>query len=210
MPTHQSHIDASQLHKAMLTRVVMLRRRVDDLIPRRLRAVISPDDILQEVWISAHRTFPRDRALHPRAFEEWLMTIARCRVTDAVRAARTAKRGGGRIFRPRDAAYHSSLCDLFDRACPRQLTPSSEFHREEVAQVVADQLQHLTPDRREVVELRYLQGLSNREIAQRLDKTPAAVNSLLHKGIVALGALLGPACKYLSDADSSEGEPRHT
>jgi len=210
MLAEHTYIDAAQLHNAMLMRIGMLRRRVDELLPARLRPVISPDDILQDVWISAHRTFPRAKRLHPRAFEDWLLKIARSRVTDAVRAARTLKRGGGRIVPQNDAARVSSLCDLFDRACLQQRTPSSEFHREELAQVVASRLELLTPARREVVELRYLKGLANHQIAERLGKTPAAINSLLHKGVGELGTLLGPASKYLSDADSSEGQPQRS
>jgi RNA polymerase sigma-70 factor (ECF subfamily) len=49
-------------------------------------------------------------------------------------------------------------------------------------------LDRLDPAQREVVVLRFLAGLSLREVALTLDKTVAAVKSLQHRGLVALRA----------------------
>ena len=57
-------------------------------------------------------------------------------------------------------------------------------------QVVWNALGELTPDQRQVIVLKYLEGWSNAEIAQSLDKPISAVKALRHRGIRALRRLL--------------------
>ena len=47
-------------------------------------------------------------------------------------------------------------------------------------------LDKIDASQREVVELRFLSGLSLREVAQVLDKTVAAVKTLQHRGLASL------------------------
>jgi RNA polymerase sigma factor (sigma-70 family) len=51
-------------------------------------------------------------------------------------------------------------------------------------------LARLDPAQQEVVVLRFLAGLSLREVALTLNKTVAAVKSLQHRGLAALRAAL--------------------
>lgn len=53
-------------------------------------------------------------------------------------------------------------------------------------------LQHLTPDQRQVIVLKFLEGLSNQEVAVVLDKPVGAVKSLQHRGLAALQRQLVP------------------
>ena len=53
-------------------------------------------------------------------------------------------------------------------------------------------LQHLTPDQRQVIVLKFLEGLSNQEVAAVLDKPVGAVKSLQHRGLAALQRQLAP------------------
>lgn len=60
------------------------------------------------------------------------------------------------------------------------------------AERVHDALQHLTPDQRQVVTLKFLAGLSNKEVAAVMNKPIGAVKSLQHRGLAALQRQLIP------------------
>lgn len=51
-------------------------------------------------------------------------------------------------------------------------------------------LKRLTPEQEQVVVLKYLEGLSNEEIARVLDKPVGAVKALQHRGMATLRVLL--------------------
>jgi RNA polymerase sigma-70 factor (ECF subfamily) len=53
-------------------------------------------------------------------------------------------------------------------------------------------LQQLTPDQRQVITLKFLEGLSNQDVAAVLDKPVGAVKSLQHRGLAALARQLAP------------------
>ncbi len=52
-------------------------------------------------------------------------------------------------------------------------------------------LARLTPEQQQAIVLKFLEGLSNEEIARVLDKPVSAVKSLQHRGLVTLRDLLG-------------------
>jgi RNA polymerase sigma-70 factor (ECF subfamily) len=54
------------------------------------------------------------------------------------------------------------------------------------AQAVRAALHHLTPDQQQVITLKFLEGLSNQETADILDKPVGAVKSLQHRALTAL------------------------
>lgn len=54
-------------------------------------------------------------------------------------------------------------------------------------QVALDQIDE---SQREVIELRFLMGMSLKEVAQNLDRTVAAVKSLQHRGLKAMRAIM--------------------
>jgi RNA polymerase sigma factor (sigma-70 family) len=199
-------IDRSTLHEALVSRIDELRRYVGRKIPRRLRHAISVDDVLQEVWIAAYRTVGSFRPEGPNAVDRWLTTIASSKLIDALKYARRLKRGGRwRWVRDADARL-TSLSDLFTRLQSPQKTPSRDVHRIETAQLVMLTLARLNDARRVVILMHYVEGLSQKVIAERTGRTEAAVKDLLFRGRRELRRHLGPAAKYFSDARSSTGD----
>jgi RNA polymerase sigma-70 factor (ECF subfamily) len=198
-----SHFDPETLHEMLVSRISMLRQYVSKKVPARFQSTISADDIVQETLMAAYRAAPTFVDDRPRAVDRWLVTIAGSKLIDSLRAARAAKRGGDR--RACNAKSRmTSLCDLVQRVRSPQKTPSSEAARIEAAHVVGISLHELRKPYREAIELRFMQGLSQEEVAHRLGRTPAAVNSLLYRGLCRLRASLGEAGKYLSGAESRE------
>ena len=64
--------------------------------------------------------------------------------------------------------------------------PATIVERQLTVERVKDALTRLDPLQQEVVVLRFLTGLSLKEVALTLNKTVAAVKSLQHRGLVAL------------------------
>jgi len=128
--------------------------------------VADAEDVTAEVFRSAAEVLRADPdALLCRA---WFVTAARNRIID---------------FWRRESRWRARLPTLRaerDDAMAGRETPSCDR--------VADALERLTSDHRAVLVLRYIDGLSTKEIATTLDRTPAAVDSMLaraRRGLVA-------------------------
>lgn len=97
---------------------------------------------------------------------------------------------------------HNLITDYYRRSPPPPLELEEDQHSEDLdqpASILADQLkaervrkalQHLTPGQQQVILLRYVEGFSNQEIAQTMDKTVGAVKAQHHRAIASLERLL--------------------
>jgi RNA polymerase sigma-70 factor (ECF subfamily) len=117
------------------------------------------------------------------------------------RLLRTAQKGNGPDRHPKGWLYrtaHNLVVDHYRRQQHRQHLPLEEElaqgsdnpadtveRRSEAAQVRAA-LQELTPDQQQVIALKFLQDMSNQEVAEVLDKTVGSVKSLQHRALAAL------------------------
>jgi RNA polymerase sigma-70 factor (ECF subfamily) len=108
-------------------------------------------------------------------FRSWLYRIAHNLVVDHYR------KEGGHVLVPLAQAEGLSREGSNPAAIAEHHLAVERVHRA---------LDILDPSQREVVALRFLAGLSLREVALTLDKTVAAVKSLQHRGLVALRAAL--------------------
>jgi RNA polymerase sigma-70 factor (ECF subfamily) len=71
--------------------------------------------------------------------------------------------------------------------------PAVQYEDEHERRMARQALWRLTPDQRQVIVLKYYQGLSNEEVAAALDKPVGAVKSLQHRALDALRRMLtGP------------------
>jgi RNA polymerase sigma-70 factor (ECF subfamily) len=200
----ESDIRRGTLHAALLGRVSPLRRYIAGKIPLRLRPIISPDDILHEVWIAAYRTFQRRELDGPDALDRWLRTVVNRKLIDAIRTARRLKRGGDREL-VRDVGLSlTSFSGLFERLQSPGQTPSTELHAIETGHAVLISLNGLNAARRQAIRMRFIEGLSRKEIAHRMGRSEAAVSSLQFHGLRQLRRMLGDAAKYFSDVRSSD------
>ena len=200
----RSDIKRGTLHAALLGRVSPLRRYIASKIPLRLRAIFSPDDILHEVWIAAYRTFPRRELDGPDALDRWLRTVVNRKLIDAIRTARRLKRGGDRELVRDVGVPLASFSGLFERLQSPDQTPSTELHAIETGHAVLISLNGLNAARRQAIKMRFIEGLSRKEIAHRMGRSEAAVSSLQFHGLRQLRRMLGDAAKYFSDARSSD------
>lgn len=194
----------------LFLRAPALRERISKRVPARFRATVSADDVLQEVWLRAYQSAARPAAHDDEAIDRWLSALMGSALTDALRAARAGKRGGSarRLVAARGTASFSSL---FQRLRSPGQTPSREARAAEVQQALREAVQHLEGEGRQAVELHHLEGLSRKEVAQRLELSESALHGLLFRARRELRRLLGSASRFLSHGGStSPGEQRRT
>jgi RNA polymerase sigma-70 factor, ECF subfamily len=116
------------------------------------------DDVLQEIWTSVFRALPKlnDGA----AFRAWLFQIARTRVCREFREARM-----------------DSL-DRFDKSQMEEV--ATELESPVDREAVQQQLAGLSPEHREALVLRFIEGMSYEEIARVTGQSPGTVRSRIH------------------------------
>lgn len=73
---------------------------------------------------------------------------------------------------------------------PAELSTAEEAAREMQAENLRQALRVLTPEQRQVVTLRFLEGWSQAEVAEALEKPVGAVKALQHRGLSALRRIL--------------------
>ncbi len=189
---------SADLQKVLLEHANALHAYVQRRIPRRHQDVLSVDDVLQEVWIAASQRMPPDL----RDPGNWLTAVANSKLVDALRTVEAVKRGGGKAVLSTQAP-RASLDDLVTRLCTGGRTPSRELSSREARGAVRAALAELSPEHREVICLRYLEGLGHDEIARVTQRSRSAVNSLLFRALRELHQKMGPATRFFSDARSS-------
>jgi RNA polymerase sigma-70 factor (ECF subfamily) len=145
------------------------------LLVRLLGRRAEAEELLQEVFLQVWREADRYRpeAASPRG---WLLMIARSRAIDRLRSHLARERREAAAAGPADAAVAPTGPERLER-------------RERRARVAAA-LAGLPPEQREAVEHAFFQGLSHREIAERLGQPLGTVKSRILLGMRKLRASL--------------------
>ena len=128
-------------------------------------------------------------AANPGVVAAWLRKVLARTLADAVRDLERAKRDVGRE-RSLEAAVDQSASGMEGWLAADQSSPSERADRNEQLLRLADALCGLPDDTREAVVLKHCRGWTLAEIAEHLGRTPAAVASLLHRGLKQLRELL--------------------
>ena len=192
-------LSETRLQEELTRRADRMRLSIAAKIPASLQSIVSPEDILQEVWITAFHKREEFRQNRPDALTRWINTTLERKVIDACRAARAERRGGGRDGRNVPIAV-GSFVELFDRLAAGQRTPSREVSAKEAADAVRVALGSLPDNRRQAIWLRYIEGRPLADVAAVMGKSPPAVNSLVYNGLRQLRQRLERAAKFFSDA----------
>lgn len=115
------------------------------------------------------------------------------------------QRGGGPKEHLQAYLYritHNLITDIYRREPPPPLElqedslvqegqdPSSIFAEQQDADIVRQALRLITPEQRQVIILRFLEGWSSQEISLVMNKSLGAVKALQHRGVAALERIL--------------------
>lgn len=139
----------------------------------KLREKIEPEDVLQDAYLAAHRSFADFDYVDDGAFLRWL-----CRIIDN---------------RLRDSHDYFTAKKRQEIAIPRSaLTgPVTALNRLENRQRIEAALLLLSDEHRQVLLLRYFEGFSAEETGQRMDRSAGAVRNLAARALVELGKHFG-------------------
>lgn len=172
-----------------------LRAYLAARLPAGMKPVVSVDDLLQEIWLTANRSIETVR--QPEAVSYWLRKVAERKLIDTLRHARCRKRGGDRV-KLEAADSRTSYLNLFWSVAQAQRSPSSVDAVREATDAVKAALAELPDDYRKAVTLHHIDGLTHEEIGKAMSRSPSAVNSLLHRGMVMLRSVLGSPGRFFS------------
>ncbi|MCI0378180.1 MAG: sigma-70 family RNA polymerase sigma factor [Gemmataceae bacterium] len=158
-------------------------------LERRLQAKLDASDVVQQTLLEAHQARGQLRGQSDAELQAWLRQILARNLANAVRDFGRAKRDVARE-RSLHAAIEDSSARLDDWLAAEQSSPSERANRNEQALRLADALASLPEAQREAVVLRHWQGWSLAEVSRHLERSPAAVAGLLHRGLKELRARL--------------------
>ena len=184
------------LEQLLLAHYDRLAGRIGRKISAALQRVLSAEDVLQETFLQAAIRISTFEPRGDDAFYRWLATIAEHRLIDMARAQRAAKRGGEHVALP--PGEESSLTDLLTLVAAHEHTPSRSIAGHEAIAAITGALPQINADYREALQLRYIEGLSVAQTAERMQRTERAVHMLCHRGLAQLRDVLGPDSKFLS------------
>jgi RNA polymerase sigma-70 factor (ECF subfamily) len=147
-----------------------------------LRGKVDASDIVQEVLLKAHSHREQFAGHSPGEYVAWLRQILANHLAEVVRHYSAAARDVSRE-QPLQASVEQSSARIESWLVSRGDPPAQQLAREEQVLRLADGLADLPEDQRCAVEWHHLQGLPVAEVAARMGRSPAAVGSLLFRGL---------------------------
>lgn len=171
----------SSLGRLMSLYANYLKIVVSAQLDSRLGQRVSPSDVVQETFCEAHRDFQAFRGESPEEFLGWMRRIL---VNNLLRAVEQHVSAAKRDVRREVSidqlrrGVEQSTWRFGALLTSDQESPSRNLQRIEDQALLAEALSELTPDYREVIRLRHLEGLSFAEVAARMERSSGAVRML--------------------------------
>jgi RNA polymerase sigma-70 factor (ECF subfamily) len=158
-------------------------------IPREIQAKCGASDIVQETLLKAHDAFSHFKGQTEEEFTAWLRQILARRVVSWARRFRTAARDV-RHEQQLERFQAESAIRLGHLISTSQSTPSGHLKQREASVLLAEALESLGADYREVVLLRTLEDRPWSEVATRMSRSTDAARMLWVRAIKQLRIVL--------------------
>jgi RNA polymerase sigma-70 factor, ECF subfamily len=156
------------------------------------------EDLTQETFL---RVYKSRKGYRPRAkFSTWLYTIANNLAFNLIRRKTL---GSSTLAEKRQASFQD-VSPVTHQQQSRESTASSQVRKIELSEVVQDALKILSEDQRLAVLLSKFEDMSYAEIGEVMNRSPAAIKSLLARARNELREQLQP---YIGYCDREE-EPK--
>lgn len=142
-----------------------------------LRGLVEIDDILQETLLKAYVQLDQFTYRAPGSFLRWTSRIMDHVIADTARYHGRQKRHAAEMLPLRSEGAPGGLEPVDSK------TPSRLLAQDENLRALLRELDELPDDYREVILLTRLEGMSTREVAERMGKSREAIALLLHRAL---------------------------
>jgi RNA polymerase sigma-70 factor, ECF subfamily len=150
-------------------------------------AKVTASDVVQDTFLEAHRDFAAFGGGSAPTFRGWLRQMLLHNLADAYRRYEGTAKGPAN----REANLSASATyEVLSRVAAQDPTPSQVATERESDARLEQALQTLPDDYRAAILMRYREGLSFEEIADRMDRSVDAVRKLWLRGVKRLQAVL--------------------
>jgi RNA polymerase sigma-70 factor (ECF subfamily) len=160
-------------------------------IGRRLQGKVDASDLVQETFLEAHRDFKQFRGTTERELTGWLRQILASNLANFVQRYCGTQRRAVHLERELAAELDQSSRCLDLGLAARHSTPSHQASRREQAVLLANALEELPQDYRDVLVLRHLEELTFPEVARRMGRSLDSVKNLWARALGRLRRVLG-------------------
>ncbi|MFK8112461.1 MAG: sigma-70 family RNA polymerase sigma factor [Rubripirellula sp.] len=168
---------------------LLARAQLDD----KVRGRVSPSDVVQETMLEAHCDFAKFRGNSDGEFFAWLRKILVNNLARAVeRHVLTAKRDVRReVSRLKiNASLDRSAMKLEAMLADHRPSAESDATVQEQLVELANALAGLSPEYRDVIVMRHLEGIPFADIAKRMERSSGATRMLWLRAIEQLRGLM--------------------
>lgn len=160
-------------------------------IGRRLQGKLDASDVVQETFLEAHRHFAHFQGTSEPQLVSWLRQILAAKVANLLRHYLGTQGRDVRLERELAADLDNSSRALEAKLIASLSSPSQQAVRREQAVLLANALEQLPVDYREVIVLRHLEGKSFPEVAQRMERSVDSVQKLWLRALARLRRAFG-------------------
>ena len=184
-------LKSRQGDRSELGRLFELYRRYLRLLARlqiksRLQGKLDASDLVQETLMQAHRDFEQFRGTSEREFVQWLRKIMAYKVANVVRRYYETKRRDVRLERALEDELNQSSRFLGEKLTASGTSPSQQAIRREQEVLLADAIEQLPNDYREVMILHHLEGMSMQDIARQMGRSLDSIRGLWARALTRL------------------------
>jgi RNA polymerase sigma-70 factor (ECF subfamily) len=158
---------------------------------RRLQGKVDAADLVQETFLQAHRCWAQFQGNREGELVGWLRQILASRLAELLRRYYGTQRRDVRLERALAGELDQSSRVLDQGLVAPHSTPSQVAARREQAVLLANALERLPEDYREVLILHHFEGLSLPEVARQLERSVASVEKIWARGLARLRRALG-------------------
>ncbi len=156
-----------------------------------LQGKADPSDIAQEVCLAAHGNIADFQGETAEEFAGWLRGILSNLLAMHVRKFLGTQKRDPRLEQNLNASLASASGFLQSRIAAEITSPSQHFARNEAFLQLAEALESLPEDYRQVIVLRHVDGLPFAEVAKAMGRSVDSVEKLWVRGLAKLKTTMG-------------------
>lgn len=153
-------------------------RRIYNLSYRYTNRKDEAEDLTQEIFIRVYQNLKSYRS-EAGSLQNWILRVARNMIIDHYRQVRRSPQTGG--------SEELENTNIRDNKAPNPLEAAEQL---EAARFLRDGLQSLSPELKEAIILRDLEGMAYEEIADLLRVPEGTVKSRINRGRIELAKIL--------------------